>query len=284
MQDSKNRVKIEVSNQITITGLPLKYEESVKKSLTFANRDFFKMQKMGIRTPSEYKYWKASKDGSLIIPRGCLMRLKAFLEKVGESCQWQVDLVSIPAIFPPRTGDLRAFQSEIVDKVVNGKCTEGLIVASTGSGKSLVALEIIQRLALSSTIIVPNTVLLEQFKGECEKFFNFTPSLIDADHKEIGKLTIATWQSLGSNDALLARLVANTSVLIIEEAHGVVSTERKRTLKEFKPSYLMGITATPERSDALGPAIELLLGKPLAQYEATQCTPTVEVIRTNVDI
>src|ERR1035437_2753449 len=277
-------IHVSVSNQIIITGLPELLAEKVRKSLTIENKEFFKMQRMGIRVPLEFKYYKDAKDGSLVIPRGCFGRIQAFLSLVGEECEWQVDLVSLKSAKYPSTVELRDYQKVIVDNIVDKRPAQGIINSSTGSGKTVMALEIINNLQLSGTVVTPNTVILEQFKSECEKFYDFTPAIIDAKHKEIGPLTIATFQSLMANEELLDKLATNTSVLIIDEAQGIVSKERMRVLKAFRPSHLFALTATNARTDSKGPAIEFLLGKEIAHHEATALNPVVEVVRTQVEI
>lgn len=278
-------ITIHVANQITVDGLPENLAEKVQKSLTIENKEFFKMQRLGIRVPLEFKYWKTDKNSALIIPRGCLGRIKRFLGANNVAVEWTEELVKNKRARHPSIGlELRDYQKQIVDGIVDKRPTEGIINSSTGSGKTIMALEVINGLQLSATVVTPNTVMLEQFISECEKFYGFTPAVIDSKRKEVGPLTIATFQSLMSNEELLERVASQTSVLIIDEAQGIVSKERRRVLKAFRPAHLFGLSATPERGDGKTEAINFLLGQEIAKYEATMCTPTVEIVRTNEEL
>lgn len=275
--------QIIVENDIKIEGLLIANKLAIKKSLTLPNLEYEKMRRMGVWAVREFKFF--SEQGEmLIIPRGCYIRLKKYLATSNIEAEWIVKLIEIPCSQGKSTVVLREYQKEIVDSIVGNLPSEGIIVSSTGSGKTIIALEIIHRLGLSSTILVTNTVLSDQFEGEARLLYSLVPSIINATSKEVGNLTISTFQSLFDNPSLLQRLADNTSVLVLDEVQGCVSKERRKVLSYFKPKHLFGLTATPSRSDSLSPAIEFLCGQPLANYEMEQAQPTVEVIRTDVEI
>jgi len=171
--------------------------------------------------------------------------------------------------------ELRDYQKPIVEEVIKHK--EGLIVMSTGSGKTVVAMNIIKRLGLTTTILVPKTDLGQQFFDECVKWLGFEPAMIDGKRKEIGKVTIATFQSLFANEKLLAELSNNTSVLIVDEAQGAVTDRKIEVLEAFKPLHLYGLTGTPMREDGKTAAISFYFGKHIAEYHTTQMNPSIEV-------
>lgn len=274
---------VTVGNDIKIAGLPEAHKQTIKKSLTILNQEFFKFQRMGIWAPRDFKYYK--EDGRfLIIPRGCFTRLNNYLAKNKIESELIKDWVEIGCSHGESNLVLRDYQEPIVNKIVDNRPSEGILISSTGSGKTLMSLEILHRLGLTATILVHNTVLSDQFRDEAKKFYGITASIIDANHKDIGNLTIATFQSLMADPELAAKLAERTSILFVDEAQGICSKERQKVLKAFRPRFLYGLTATAERTDSLTPAIFFLLGQPIAEYNLTQATPTVEVIRTGVDI
>lgn len=282
-------ITIQVANTIQITGLDVSTSNALKKALTIPNLEFDKMQRMNIWAPRDFKYWKEPKDqpGILEIPRGTRTRLLRYLDasKVAyELVNKSVDKSCVQGDKSKHSIVLRPYQEEIVSKIVLNLPSEGILVSSTGSGKSIMALEIVSRLQLASTILVHNTVLLDQFVSEAEKFWGIKASRIDSDHKEIGNLTVATFQSLMANEKLLQELSQQTSLLIIDEIQGIVSRERERVLKAFAPKHLYGLTATPSREGSLTPAIFFLCGHPIAEHQMEQAQPTVEVVRTGAII
>lgn len=177
---------------------------------------------------------------------------------------------------------LRDYQQDIVEKALEAR--EGVIDMSTGSGKTIVGLEIIARHGLTATILVPNTVLLDNWVAECEKCLGFRPGIISAKEKTIKKITVATFQSLQANSELLSQLAINTSILLVDECHGAVTDNKIETMQAFNPKYLYGFTGTLGREDGKGPAIKFIFGKEIVKFHLEQLKPSVHVYMTGFDI
>lgn len=240
------------------------------------------MKKSVRNIPKEYVYY-TEKNGDIFIPRGMRARLKEFLGKVNEPFEEDTSLIGQKFVKPgmlSRLAPLREHQEIAVVEAL--KHEEGILCLSTGSGKTITALELAARLELTTTILVPNTVLLEQFAKECERFYGFTPGRIGAGRKEIRDVTVATFQSLMTDETLLMELAAKTGMLIIDECHGVPSPERMKVVQRFRPERLYGMTGTAERSkdDGRSNAIGFLLGNVVYTYMDTLLKPAVRVIRT----
>ena len=178
--------------------------------------------------------------------------------------------------------ELREYQKPIVEEII--KHREGLVVMSTGTGKTVVALNVIKRLGLTATILVPKTNLAKQFYDECVLWLGITPAMIDGARKEVGPITIATFQSLFNNEALLKRVSENTSILIVDEAQEAVTDRRIEVLDAFKPKYMYGLTGTPMREDGKTKAINYFFGSAIAEYHKTQMTPQIEVWESGAKI
>ena len=148
------------------------------------------------------------------------------------------------------------------------------------------ACEVIKRHNLTATILVPNNILLSQFKATLEDLFGVEPGIVNGSKKEIKDITIATWQTLSSNPDLLKELAAQTSVLISDEVHGSVTLKKLEILRKFSPKHIYGLTATPSRGadDGRTPAIFFHFGEVIAEYHQTQHKPTVEVKTTGAVI
>lgn len=181
---------------------------------------------------------------------------------------------------------LRPYQKTIVDNIVDKKPQEGIIFMSTGSGKSIVALELLCQLGLGGTVLVPNTILLRQFESECVTHYGYSPGIVGDGEKVIKRITIAIWQSLRLNPDLLYTLAKQTSVLFVDECQGAVSDKRLETLEKFAPRYLFGLTGTPYRStdDGKTDAISFYFGEVIAEYKETLLKPTIHVINPRVPI
>lgn len=283
-------IHLTISNSIVLTGLPPATKAALQKALTIPNLEYHKMKALGCWAPVDFKYWMSPKGflpehGALEMPRGCRTRLLKYLEQTGQKYEVIHNLVdnNVQTVHKS-TLVLRDYQEPIVTKIVTDKPSEGILVSSTGSGKSLMSLEIAHRLGKTATILVHNSVLADQFVSEAKKFYGLDAARIDGKHKEVGDLTVATFQSLYNAPELLQKLSDNTSVLIVDECQGVVSKERAKVIAAFRPKHLLGLTATPSREGSLTPAIFFLMGHPIAEHQMEQAQPEIEVIRTDATI
>lgn len=288
-------ISIFISNNIQITGLEDKYIEHLKKALTLDNPMYYKLMNMAKRDsskrgalyacPQYFQYFTMNGE-VLIIPRGMRVRLLSFLDKVGVEYQVKMDF-----IFKPLTGefkksfdgDLRDHQKSAIN-VVDDNTNEGIFLMGTGTGKTVVGLELIMKKGGTATILVPNTALLDQWKNELKDFYGIEASTIYAKEKKVSGITIATFQSLYEYTKICKELIENTSTLIVDEVHGAVSKEKTKVISRFRPTNIFGITATPNREDKQGDAINFYFGNTLFEHHPTQANPIVEIIRTNVDI
>lgn len=277
-------MKITASDKIIIQGADPLMIKAIKKKLTLPNPMFWKLKRMGKwigGTPRDFIYYKAIEDG-LIIPRGLLSRTKRFFPdiEVLESfvkCHLTQNLPSIA---------LRSYQNDIMTHFCSQKLSEGIFNLSVGSGKTILALEIIRELGLTTTILVNTSVIQDQFVDEMKKHWNYKSGIINGKNKEIKEITIANIASLFNNQELLKKLVENTSILITDECHLYLSDKRVEVLEQFRPSHIFGLSGTPIREDGQSDAIPFYFGDVIEKYELTMISPTVEIIdpRENIPV
>lgn len=281
-------ITILVSNKTVIQGLDNEALAVLKKTLTLVNPMFHKMLAMkrsvwGV--PKEYKYYKMVDGGGCEVPRGFFGRIKEYLDKKGLAYE-VIDLrvsekirgVSLKSI------DLRDYQIPLVEQCV--ALEQATLVAGTGTGKTVMACEIIRRLGLKATFLVHNNVLLTQFKKTCESLLGFVPGVVNGDTKEIKDITVATFQTLANSPELLGQLTSQTGTLIVDECAMQITDKRLKVIASFMPKHIYGLTATPQRSESDGrtKAIHFIFGNVGAKHEGTQCTPSVKFVNSGVEI
>jgi superfamily II DNA or RNA helicase/HKD family nuclease len=158
--------------------------------------------------------------------------------------------------------DLRPhpFQQDMLDRLTFERSAHGhnrnLVVAATGTGKTVVAALDFKRLSAqmpgcSLLFVAHRRQILDQARG------TFAMALRDADFGEIlaggsqpihGKHVFATIQSLNKNR--IAQLSPDAyDIVIVDEFHHAESPTYQRLLEHLKPKQLLGLTATPERAD-----------------------------------
>ena len=149
----------------------------------------------------------------------------------------------------------------------------GVVVLPTGAGKTLVALAAIAELAVSTLILVPTRILLDQWARALEAAWpHAIGRLGDGDHS-VAPITVATYASAVS---WAPRVGDRFGLAIVDEAHHVGAWCPSEVLEMLVAPARLGLTATPSSSAALprhlGPlvyelTIEDLRGDALAEYD-----------------
>ena len=275
-------INLHISSNVRVGCSDEKVLAHLRKTLSIDNPMYNRLKRMGKstwQTPRVYEYY-SDVAGGVEVPRGMWKRLIEFCHKMNVWPEITTDLVEIKRKEPMFSFiKLRDYQEPIVEKIVANKPSEGLIVLSTGGGKTIIACELIEKFGLKATVLVPNTVLLKQFKAELEKNYGIQPGIIGDGKKEIKDTTIATYQSLIADQSMGRSLAAQTSILICDESQSAVSDKRLEVLGMFKPKHIYGLTATPRRSkeDGRTKAIGFYFGDIIAEHKIERMKPQVEV-------
>ncbi|PLY05976.1 MAG: DUF3427 domain-containing protein [Arcobacter sp.] len=127
---------------------------------------------------------------------------------------------------------------------------KALVIAATGSGKTfLAAFDVKNYRPKKILFIVHRENILLKAKESFESIISdFSCGLYTGNKKEESKDYIfATIQTLSSNYEKFAK--DEFDYIIVDEAHHITSPTYKKVCKYFNPKFLLGLTATPNRSD-----------------------------------
>ena len=131
-----------------------------------------------------------------------------------------------------------------------------LVVAATGTGKTVVAAfdyrRLREHLTNPSLLFVAHRreILLQSLNAyrAVLRDGSFGELLVDGQRPEQGRHLFASVQSLAQID--LADIPPDAfNVVVIDEFHHAAAPTYERLLKHLKPRILLGLTATPERTD-----------------------------------
>ena len=142
--------------------------------------------------------------------------------------------------------NLYEYQEKVVNKVISGT-TNDLIYSPTGSGKTVIAEAIINRLQNEKFVFaVPYVVLASQTR---DRFKGIDCDFFTGEEKDItGKrVLIASKISLSNNLNLIMKYYSD-SILIIDECHHSLESSYN-IVHAAKFKRVIGLTATPERED-----------------------------------
>ncbi|HEY4183264.1 MAG TPA: DEAD/DEAH box helicase family protein [Kofleriaceae bacterium] len=152
-----------------------------------------------------------------------------------------------PPTDPPPTWalpDLRWYQTAAL--AAWDSTRRGVLALPTGSGKTLAALSAIAKLAVTTLILVPTRVLLDQWVQLLEKLSPYPVGRIGDGERKVEGITVATFSSA----VIWAPKIGDQfGLVIVDEAHHVGAWCPKEVLEMLPAPYRLGLTATPPGTD-----------------------------------
>jgi superfamily II DNA or RNA helicase len=151
-----------------------------------------------------------------------------------------------------------AYQQEILEKLAAERSLHGrwrnLVVAATGTGKTVIAALDYARQAgpghPSLLFVAHRREILQQSLATFRQVLrdgSFGELLVDGQRPSQWRHVFASVQSLAGMDP--AHLAPDTfAVVIVDEFHHAAAASYERWLAHLRPSLLLGLTATPERT------------------------------------
>ena len=158
------------------------------------------------------------------------------------------------------TGTLRESQKEIKDEAIkllnsHGTC---LISCYPGFGKTITSIYIASKIKLKILILTHRVVLIKQWEEAIKTFCPnasiniITPTKknisLDFDFNIINPINVGKY---GPN------FFSKIGTVIVDEAHLIMSKVLSQSLQFLFPKYLIGLSATPYRSDGLSVLLDL---------------------------
>ena len=154
---------------------------------------------------------------------------------------------------------LRPYQQEALDAIIANEANginRQLVVLPTGAGKTILFshLPILRKNSLPMLVLAHRAELLEQARN---KIMASNPNLIveieqaerKAGHVDVVVASVAT---LGRNNTPRIESYPKDyfKTIVIDEAHHAAAPTYRRIIDYFSPDFLLGVTATPQRSDS----------------------------------
>lgn len=169
----------------------------------------------------------------------------------------QADLIADPsstyetkdaASLQPRPAQREALAA--LEDTLEEEYDRALVVMATGLGKTYLAAFFTQNFE-RILFIAHQKELLEQAKKSFQHVIPVkTAGILNADHKDVhADMLFASVFTLGLNQHLHSFLPNEFDLIIIDEFHHAAANSYQKILQHFKPKFLLGITATPDRMD-----------------------------------
>lgn len=151
-----------------------------------------------------------------------------------------------------------------------------IVISATGTGKTILsALDVRQVMPKRMLYVVHREQILDRAIDEYQRVLGVPASdfgkLTGATKNADCRFTFATIQTLSRQDVLAALPRNAFDYVLIDEVHRAGAETYRRVIDHFEPAFLLGMTATPERTDGFNlfelfdynVAYEIRLGKAL---------------------
>jgi superfamily II DNA or RNA helicase len=175
-------------------------------------------------------------------------------------------------------GSPRDHQIKAIQAFQDAGC--GILCLPCGYGKTFTAIAIALRLGLRFLVVVHKEFLLDQWSGELKALVpGIRIGRVQGERLDIGPeydVAIAMIQTICSR-TYPAGTFASFGLAIFDEAHHLGAEHFSQTLQRIQCKHMLGLTATPQRSDGLTKVFEWFLGPIVFQIDKRDADDTVRV-------
>ena len=252
-----------VSNEIIIKKDDLNYKSKqfLIRVSSINNPQFYKNEKMRLsnfNVPRIIQLHKEDVD-NLSLPVGLITLVKIMFDQKGilydiDNIRSDVKINKIKTNIVLRSEQTKAYR-EI------RKHENGLIVAPTGFGKTILGIKLISTLSQKTLVITNRVNLCEQWYKRINEHTSIDEiGRFYGKYKDLGRnINIATFQSLMKYPNL-SEISNKFGLIVVDEVHHLAAVTFEKVIRTFSSKYMYGFTATPKRADGLERIINLLIG------------------------
>jgi superfamily II DNA or RNA helicase len=171
----------------------------------------------------------------------------------------------LPPVTWPWTGRLYDYQVPAVRELVRRE--GGVLVARPGAGKTVMGYACLAAWKQPAVWLVHTLELQRQAVQRAMDLFDLPRSAISTVGEGMPPLDspgvilwVAMIQSLATAPEWLDFLSSRAGAVVVDECHHVPAMMFQRVVGRFPARYRLGLSATPERTDGLGPLMRAILG------------------------
>jgi superfamily II DNA or RNA helicase len=255
-------VNVLLANKLQLSDIPEKIRSVLMEQLQFLNPKWIENNRMGRwnkGTPKILKFYRKLPGGGLSIPRGYMRQIYLLCRRYKEPIEIDDRRRKLDDIEFTFQGRLKPFQQDAADIMLSKDF--GTLSAPTGSGKTVMALNMIARRRQPALVIVHTRDLAVQWTERISTFLNIAADeigFIGGGRKRMaGTITVAMVQSLYKCAKQVAPKIGH---LVVDECHRAPSRTFTEAVTAFDAQYMLGLSATPWRRDKLSKLIFWHLG------------------------
>ncbi len=289
---SRKPIQITVANKIAIikAQLPSKAKLFLREKLFILNSEYIIKERLGKPLYDTPRFFDLIDEESpyLLLPKGFLGQLLAWLDKNKYVYTVQYEYPDFVSMGFASTITLRAEQKAVVAKALEEG--EGVIVAPPGSGKSIMALELIAQHDKPALILTHRKQLMDQWVQYIQEYLGLPKKQIgrysSAYKKPSDYVTVGLLQSL-ARAKNISSLSDTFGVIIVDECHHIPARTFRAVISQLNAPHIYGLTATPKRKHNDEQLIYLYIGEVVATMLSNRprtSLPSLIVHETNLQL
>lgn len=162
-------------------------------------------------------------------------------------------------------GDLYPYQAAAAREVF--RRDGGVLVMAPGGGKTVCGLAVAAAWGQPTLWVTHTKELAHQALDAARRFYHLPPEAFGLVMDGLGPgehqrplITVAMVQTLAANEELTRGLAARVGTVLLDEAHHQPAVSFSRVVGRFPARFRGGLSATPDRTDGLGPLMQAMLG------------------------
>jgi len=276
---------ITIGKGVVGENLPTALIKKIKKDLTFKNPDYENAMKFGkfisADMPSHLHLFDIEDDNAWV-PRGYIHWLMKWMHNKKVKFTLRDKTLLLKPLNLKFIGKLRDYQDVAMTPLSRYPC--GVLEAATGSGKTVIGINMIVKRQQPTLVIVHSKELMYQWKDQIKSFIGLEAGLVGDGKFNIQPVTIGIINTVRNK---VEQLEPHFGHIICDEVHRITSESWAGTMQGFRARYTLGLTATPFRADGLGNAIFASIGplrctinKKELQKRGTVLTPDIYRIKS----
>ncbi len=258
-------IQIVLGNQLYVerTTLPPALVNRIARLAAFQNPEFYAAQAMRLPTFGKPRVISCAElfPKHIALPRGCLDELLDLFAELDMAADVRDERQPGSTLDTRFLGELTPEQSEVAAALLRHET--GVLAASTGFGKTVVAAKVIAARDRNTLVLVHRRQLLEQWSARLRAFLDIPAErigvILGGKNKPTGHIDIALMQSL-VRKGTVSDVVADYGHIVVDECHHISAVGFEAVARQAKAQFVLGLSATVVRKDGHHPIIFMQCG------------------------